>query len=111
MNKIQEGLVGGVVGGVMGFLLITMVNSFAEDGLIPGCSVWLFGLFSIIASIVTLNSFRFLGLLYTIGWLLGSLLIIDILGPVGIAFNIAGPAIIIILRLYFWIKSAINNYQ
>ncbi|MBA7553546.1 hypothetical protein ES705_46139 [subsurface metagenome] len=106
MNKLQRGLAEVVAGIVVGFLLITIVGSFAKDGLIPGYFVWLFGLLSVIANIATINSLRYSGLLYTIGWLLGSLLLIDLLGPLGIVFNIAGPIVILILRVWFWIKGS-----
>ena len=106
MNKIQKGLAEAITGMVMGFLLMTIVGSFAKDGSLPGYFVWLFGLFSIIANIATLKSLQYLGLLYTIGWLLGSLLLIDLLGPVGIVFNIVGPIAILILRAWFWIKGS-----
>lgn len=104
MNGFQKGLVETIIGIVMGILLITIVGVFAEDGLIPEYFVWLFGLFSIIANIATINSFRYAGLLYTIGWLLGSLLLRDLLGPADIVFNIVGPIVILILRLWFWMK-------
>ena len=105
MNKLPKGLAEAVAGIVLGFLLITIVDSFAKDGLIPTYFVWLFGLFSIVANIATLNSRRrYLGLLYTIGWLLGSLLLRDLLGPADIVFNIVGPIVILILRIWSWIK-------
>ena len=104
MNRLQKGLAEAVIGIVMGFLLITIVHAFAKDGLIPEYFVWLFGLFSIIANVATVNSFRYAGLLYTIGWLLGSLLLRDLLGPADIVFNIVGPIVILILRVWFWIK-------
>lgn len=104
MNKFQKGLAEAIIGIVMGILLITIVDAFAKDGLIPEYFVWLFGLFSIIANIATINSFRYAGLLYTIGWLLGSLLLRDLLGPADIVFNIAGPIVILVLRVWFWIK-------
>ena len=106
MNKLQKGLAEAVVGIVTGFLLITIVGSFAKDGLIPEYFVWLFGLFSIIANIATLKSPKYLGLLYTLGWLLGSLLLRDLLGPTGIVFNIVGPIAILILRVWLWIKGS-----
>jgi hypothetical protein len=111
MNKIQKGLAESATGIVMGFVLMAMISSFAEDGLIPGYFVFLFGLVCVIANLATLNSVRYLGLLYTIGWLFGAILFFDLLSPIGIAFNIAGPAVIIILRLYLWIKNTMNNYQ
>ncbi len=104
MNEIQKGLAEAIIGIVMGIMLITIVGAFAEDGYIPKYFVWLFGLFSIIANITTIHSFRYAGLLYTIGWLLGSLLLRDLLGPADIVFNVVGPIVILILRVWFWIK-------
>lgn len=104
MNKIQKGMAEAITGAVLGILLITIVNSFAQDGTLPKYSVWLFGLFSIVANLATLNSFRYAGALYSIGWLIGSWLVISLLSPIDIVFNIAGPIIILILRGWFWIK-------
>lgn len=105
MNKFQKGIAESITGIVTGFMLITIVNAYVKDGVIPEYFVWLFGLLSIIVHIVTVNSFRYAGLFYTIGWLVGSLLLRDLLGPVEIAFNIAGPIVILILRISSWIKS------
>ncbi|GAH66505.1 unnamed protein product, partial [marine sediment metagenome] len=101
---IQKGIAEAITGIVLGILLITMVDAFAKDGTLPGYSVWLFGLISIIANLATINSFRYGGALYAIGWLLGSLLLRDLLGPADIIFNIVGPIVILILRAWFWIK-------
>lgn len=105
MNKIQKGLVEAITGIVLGIILMTTVNAFAQDGALPKYFVWLFGLLSFVANIVTLNNLRFAGLLYSIGWLIGSWLVISLLSPIDIAFNVVGPIIIIILRIWFWIKS------
>jgi len=105
MNRLQRGLVESIAGIVTGFVLITIVISFAQDGLIPGYFVWLFGLFFIIANIATLNSFRYFGFLYTLGWLLGSLLLRDLLGPIDFVFNIIGPIIVLVIRIWFGIKN------
>lgn len=105
MNKIQKGLVEAITGIVLGIILITTVSALAQDGTLPKYFVWLFGLFSFVANIVSLNNLRFAGLLYSIGWLIGSWLVISLLGPIDIAFNIVGPIIIITLRIWFWIKS------
>ena len=104
MNKVTRGITEAIVGILMGIILITVVNSFAQDGMLPKYFVWLFGLFVFIANLLTLNTLRIGGLLYAIGWLIGSLWLIDLLGPIDIAFNVAGPIIIIILRLWFLIK-------
>ena len=105
MNKVQKGLAEAITGIVLGIILITTVSALAQDGTLPKYFVWLFGLFIFVANIVTLNSLRLGGLLYAIGWLIGSLLVISLLSPIDIALNIVGPIIIIILRIWFWIKS------
>lgn len=104
MNELRKGIAEAIIGIVGGFVLITIVGALAKDGLIPEYFVWLFGLFSLIANVATVNSFRYTGLFYTIGWLLGSLLLRDLLGPAGIVFNIVGSIVILILRVWFWIK-------
>ncbi len=105
MNKLQRGLAESIAGIVMGFILITIINAFTKDGLIPGYFVWLFGLFSIIANIATLNSLRYLGFLYTLGWLFGSLLLRDLFSTTDFVFNIVGPIIVLVLRIWFIIKN------
>lgn len=105
MNKVQKGIAEAIAGIVAGVILITTVNAFAQDGTLPQYFVWLFGLLSFVANVVTLDKLRLGGLLYAIGWLIGSLLVISLLSPIDIVFNIVGPIIIIILRIWSWIKS------
>jgi hypothetical protein len=104
-NKIQTGIVEAISGIVVGFVLITVVNSFAQDGMLPKYFVWVFGLLSFVANIASLNRLRVAGLWYSIGWLAGSWLVISLLSPLDIAFNIAGPIVVIGLRTWFWVKS------
>jgi hypothetical protein len=105
MNKVQKGLAEAITGIVLGIILMTTVTVLAQDGTLPKYFVWLFGLSIFVANIVTLNNLRLGGLLYAIGWLIGSLLVISLLSPIDIAFNVVGPIIIIILRIWSWIKS------
>ena len=104
-NKIQAGIVEAITGIVLGGLLITIINSYAQDGTLPKYSVWVFGLLSLLANVLTLNKLRWAGLMYSAGWLLGSYLVISLLSPIDIVFNIAGPIVVIVLRIWFWIKS------
>ena len=109
MNKLQQGIVGALTGIVLGTMLTTMVDAFAKDGTLPSYFVLLFGLVSVIGNIVTIKYFQYAGVLYTIGWLIGSLIMRDILSPVDIVFNIAAPIVILILRAYFWVKNPSSN--
>jgi hypothetical protein len=108
MSKVRRVLVEAltIIGIPLGIILMIAVTTIAQDGRLAKELVWLFGLFSFAANIVTLNKLRLAGLLYTIGWLTGSLLVINFLSPFDIVFNIIGSIIIIILRISFWIKSA-----
>jgi hypothetical protein len=105
MNRVQKGLAEAITGIVLGIVLMTTVTALAQGGTLPGYFVWLYGLFIFVANVVTINNLRLGGLLYAIGWLIGSLLVINLLSPVDIAFNVAGPIIIIIVRIWSWIRS------
>jgi len=105
MKKFQNGIAQAITGIVIGTMLTAVVDTFAKDGTLPSYFVLLFGLFNVIVNIVTINSFRYTGFLYTFGWLIGSWIMIDILSPVDIVFNIAAPIVILIARVYFWIKN------
>jgi hypothetical protein len=108
-NKIQKGIAEAITGIVLGTLLIIIVNSFAQDGTLPTYFVWVFGLLIFIANLASLNYLRVAGLWYSIGWLIGSLLIISLLSPLDIVFNIAGPIVIIGLRAWVWIKNSSSD--
>jgi hypothetical protein len=104
MDDVKEGLAEAITGVVLGFMLITIVNAFARDDALPAYFLWLFGLFSLILNVVTLNSFRTAGILYSVGWLGGAWLVISLLTPVDIVFKTAGPIVVLVLRAWFWIK-------
>jgi len=105
MKKFQNGLVESIMGVVVGIVLTAMIAEFTKTGVLPGYSTWVFGLFSIIASIALINSLQYAGALYTIGWLLGALLLKDSMSTVDKIFNMGGPILVIILRIYFGIRS------
>ena len=109
MSNLQKGVTESLVGIVLGLLLITIVEDFASNGVLPGYSVLLCALFNIVLNIATINSFRYVGLLYTIGWLVGSLMLREMLGPAEIVLNVGGPIVIIILRAWFWYKKSTVN--
>jgi hypothetical protein len=104
MNKVQQGIAEAITGVVMGILLTNIVDTSVKTGSLPGYFSWMFGLFNIVLNIVTINSFRYLGLLYTIGWLFGTWMLKDILSPFDLWVNIGGPIVMLVLRVWFWIK-------
>lgn len=105
MNQFQKGLAEAMVGALAGFILVVFIDSLAKDGSLPRYFVLMFGLVNAVASLVTVDSFRSVGLLYAIGWLVGAWLMRSIMGPFDIAVNIGGPILVLALRGWFWIKS------
>ena len=111
MNKIQRGIVESIVGIVGGIVLTTIINAFVQDGLLPRYFIALYGLFVIIANIATIRTLRLGGILYTLGWLIGSYMFRDLFGPLEIAINIAAPIIILLVRIALWVMDAIRKYS
>lgn len=104
MKKAKKGLVAAVTGIIMGIGLTTVVNYLVNNGTVPGYWSWVFVLVSIVGNLATLKSMRRGAVFYTIGWLAGSVLLRDLLGPADFVFNIAAPAAILVLRVWLWIK-------
>lgn len=100
-TKGLRGLRGAFIGIVVGFAVTAIVDTFAKDGLIPQVFVPLIG---IIIVIYTFSIKPYFSTLYTIGWLVGSLLIRDLLGPLDIFLNIVVPIIILVIRFGLLIK-------
>jgi hypothetical protein len=104
-KKFRKGIFGAAMGVVVGLILSAVVGLLAKNGVIPDYSVTLLGIFNFIGNLFTLKSLRSSAMLYTIGWLLGSLLLIRFMEPIDIAFNIGGPVLVMVLRTWFWFKS------
>ncbi len=105
MAKLRNGIVQALTGILLGIALTTVVGALVKNGTLPGYSIWLLGVVNIILNLATINSFRYAGTLYAVGWLVGSLILKDAMSPVGIAINIACPLLIIIARVLLWIKN------
>lgn len=104
MNKVPKGIKEAITGIVMGFLLTTIVDSFVKDGLLPGYSKWFFVLIGIVGGIGIIKLFRSEGVLYLIGWVIGSWLLRDLFGPADYAFYIVVPIVILVIKAWFWFK-------
>jgi len=92
--------------GVAGGIVITAImKALVDDGLIPTYFIWLFVLVGILGNIATINSDRLAGTVYTIGWLVGGLLLRDVLEPFDFIIYIVAPIVILILRVRQFIKN------
>jgi len=110
MGSIGKGLAESAAGLLGGFLLTALVDSLVRNSSLPGYFVWLFGVFNILLNLATVNSLRRVSLVYTLGWLAGSVFFFDLLDPVGIGVNIGAPALIVIFKCWYWIKNSVDEY-
>jgi hypothetical protein len=110
MSKVQQGIAEAAASLLGGVFLTMLILSLAGGDLIPGYFIWLFGGLSILFNVATIESYRRVSLLYTAGWLLGSILSLGALNPLGIIINIACPAVIILLKCVYWIKNSVEGY-
>jgi hypothetical protein len=104
MKGLQRGLTEAVVGIFCGVIQTIFVKSFEQDGLIPSYMSWAFVGIGVIANIGTINSLKVAGVTYTIGWLVGAWMLRSMLGPLDLAINVAAPILLLVLKLWHWIK-------
>ena len=109
MNKLQRGLQQAMLGIICGIAVAAIMKAFVDDGLVPTYFVWLFILFGILGNIATINNHRLAGTIYTIGWLVGGLLLKDVLDTVSFIVYIVVPAVILALRVWQFINSNTNK--
>ena len=109
MNKLPRGIQESIYGIIAGIIIATMMKALVEDGLLPSYFVWIFILVGIIGNIVTIKSLRLTGTVYTIGWLIGGLILKDILDPIDFIIYIVIPIIILVLRTWQFIQYLRNN--
>jgi len=107
MNKFQAGLQEVMYGIIAGIVFSAIMKALVDDGLIPPIFVLLFILAGIAGNIATIKKFQFAATVYTIGWLIGGLLLREVLGPIDFIMYIAVPIGILGLRVWQFIRSIV----
>jgi hypothetical protein len=107
VKKLKKGFLEAAVGVIGGIVLTVALNTLVNYSVLPRYAILIFGAINIITSLLTLNSSRVWGAVYTAGWIVGSYLFIGLMEPFDIVVNIIAPAIFIVLRLILWMKKAI----
>jgi hypothetical protein len=107
VNDFREGFRQVVIGIVAGVILSTLLKSFAEAGLIPPYAVLLFTLLGIVSGVLLMASFTTSGIIFTIGWIIGGLMLKGMLGTFDFAVYLVAPIVILAARgvLYFYSRS------
>ena len=100
---ISLSFIGLVIGGVP----MALVSICVDIDFLPANSIFIFGIVCLIAQLATINRWYYLGMFHAIGWLVVAIpfFMTGFFGTLDVIFNMGGPAIIIILRLIFWIKA------
>lgn len=101
MGRIQQALYE-TLGSIVVGIIITAIFSVFADNDDPTLSnlVLLFRLIFIVGGMwASIKYFEYADITYLIGWIIGSLLFIDMLEMLGIIVNIIVPAVIVLTRI------------
>jgi len=104
MDNFEHGIREAMLGVIGGIAVAAIMKALVDDGLIPTYFVWLFLLVGIAGNIATIKKYRLAGTVYTIGWLVGGLLLKDVLDAVAFIVYIVVPAVILALRVWQFTK-------
>jgi hypothetical protein len=110
MSDFREGFRQVVMGIVGGVIMSALLKSFAQDGLIPSYIVLLFTLFGIFGAIILMVSFATSGVIFTIGWILGGLVLKEMLTTFDFIVYLAAPIVALVARgvVYFYSRNFDN---
>jgi hypothetical protein len=109
VRRFRKGLGEAIVGIILGAVLTFIVDSLEKNGLIPSYVSWGMLLISMVLNLMTVKSLRVAGVTYTVGWLLGTWLLKDMLSSADFAFNMIVPVLILILKSWYWLKKAVRK--
>jgi hypothetical protein len=104
--NFQRGFVEAVTGIIGGIIISALLAAFAEEGLIPSFLVILFTIVGFLASIALFFTFRFSGIVFTLGWIIGAVMLKDLLGPTEFIFYLVSPIVALIIGVVLLIKGS-----
>ena len=104
--SFQRGMGEAVTGVVGSIILSAILSSFANDGLIPSNMVFLISFAGFLGAVVLMFSFRTAGILFTFGWIVGALLLKDILSTFDFFVYLFAPIGALVLRAVLFFKSS-----
>jgi uncharacterized membrane protein YeaQ/YmgE (transglycosylase-associated protein family) len=106
MKNFQKGLEE-VFAGIIGAILISAVlDGFKEDNLIPSGWVFLFSVVGFAGSMGTLFSVWKFGVVFTLGWIFGALLLKDVLSPLDFIVYLVAPITALVIRVIVFIRKS-----
>jgi len=106
MNDFQEGFYKVAIGIIASIFISAVLSGFAEDGLIPSYMVFLFALCGFLGAIALMFSFTTSGVIFTIGWIVGALLLRDMLTTFDFVVYIVAPIVALVTRGILFLKES-----
>jgi len=106
--SFQRGLREAVTGIIGGILINVILAGFAKDGLIPSYLVISFTVAGFLGSVVLMFSFKTTGVVFTLGWIIGALMLKDLLGPIDFVVYLVAPIAALVIRVVALFKGSNN---
>lgn len=108
MNDIQKGFREVALGIIGSVIISTVLRGFAEDGLIPSYMVFLFTLCGFLGAIALMFSFATSGVIFTIGWIVGALILKDMLTTFDFVVYLVAPIVALVIRGVLFFRKSSN---
>jgi hypothetical protein len=106
--SFQRGFSEAVTGIIGGILINVILAGFAKDGLIPSYLVVSFTVAGFLGSIALLFFFKTAGIIFTLGWIVGALMLKDLLGPIDFVVYLVAPIAALVIRAIAFFKGSNN---
>ena len=110
MNDFRKGFREVAIGIIAGVIISALLRGFAQDGLIPSYMVFLFTFCGFLGAIALMLSFTTSGIIFTGGWIVGALILKDMLTTFDFVVYLVAPIVALVARgvLYFYFRN-FNN--
>ena len=106
--SFQQGFRQAVAGIIGGILVNAILAGFAKDGLIPSYLVILFTVAGFLGSVLLMFTFTTTGIVFTLGWIVGALILKDLLGPADFIIYLVAPIAVLVIRTVAHFKGSHN---
>lgn len=97
-RSLQRGVVEAITGIIGGIIFNAVLASSAQQKLIPTEMVLLLTLGGLLSSLVLMFSLKTTGVVFTLGWIAGALILKDLLSPIDFVVYIVAPIAALVIR-------------
>ena len=99
-----EGFKEAVIGIIGAIIISALLTGFAEEGLIPSYLVILFTIVGFLGAIALFLSRKAAGVIFTLGWIVGALMLKDLLGPTDFVIYLVVPIVALVIGVALFFK-------